>query len=302
MAFEERAADRLAAFLDGELAVLVRENARDICELRLRSEQVALLRRMDGSEQAGPRISREALRATASRMMEDSLYAREEELRRGYFTMRGGVRVGICGSVSAREGCVRAIGDISSLCVRIPRQILGCGEKLWRGMPKGMLILSPPAMGKTTLARDMIRIASNAGYNVAVADERRELAACTEGVPQFDLGCRTDVMDNCPKHIAIPMLVRACAPDMIVADEIGDARDAEVLLDARRCGVQVVATAHAWSIDAARRRFPNLVGRVFARLVLLGPQVGRIAQVWECVEDAPCKAMLPERTCSGEED
>lgn len=269
----------LASFLEPALAGIVLEHGDRLCELRLRVERPAMLRLIDGSEVSGDVVTRAELHETAARMMEDSLYAREDELRQGYFTMTGGLRVGVCGSIGALNGAVRAISAVSSLCVRIPRQVPGCGEALWHGVPESLLILSPPGLGKTTMARDVIRLASNAGFNVAVADERRELAACREGVPQFDLGCRADVMDNCPKHIAIPMLLRACAPDIIVVDEIGDARDAAALLEASRCGVYVVATAHAPSFEAAEARFPGLMGSVFTCTALLGPRPGQLMQI-----------------------
>lgn len=276
------AARSLASFLSPELAGLVLAQADRLCELRLRIDRPAMLRLLGGNEISGDIVSRAALHETLARMMEDSLYAREDELRQGYFTMTDGMRVGVCGSAGTLNGSVRAISAVSSICVRIPRQVPGCGEALWRGRAESLLILSPPGLGKTTMARDIIRLASDAGFNVAVADERRELAACREGAPQFDLGCRTDVMDNCPKHIAIPMLLRACAPDIIVADEIGDARDAAALLEARRCGVSVVATAHASSLQTAEMRFPDLMGSVFTRVALLGLQPGQLAHVRDC--------------------
>lgn len=271
----------LAGFLEPWLANMVLAQGDRLCELRLRMEKPAMLRLLDGSELSGDILSRAALHETLSRMMEDSLYAREEELRQGYFTMSGGLRVGVCGCISARSGAVQAISAVSSLCVRIPRQVLGCGEALWHGKPESLLILSPPGLGKTTIARDVARLVSDAGFNVAVVDERRELAACREGVSQFELGCRTDVMDNCPKHIAIPMLLRACAPDMIVVDEIGNPEDVEALREASRCGVHLLATAHASSIEAACLRFPSLMGSVFSRAALLGPRPGRLA----CIHD-----------------
>ncbi len=281
------AAKSLAALLEPWLAEMVLAQGDRLCELRLRIDQPAMLRLLDGSQLSGDIVSRVALHETLARMMEDSLYAREEELRQGYFTMGGGVRVGVCGSISARNGAVQAISAVSSLCVRIPRQVLGCGEALWRGKPESLLILSPPGLGKTTIARDVARLASDAGFNVAVADERRELSACREGVSQFDLGCRTDVMDNCPKHIAIPMLLRACAPELIVVDEIGSPADAAALREASRCGVQLLATAHASSIEAASLRFPSLMGSVFTRAALLGPKPGRLASVHELALPKP---------------
>lgn len=115
--------------------------------------------------------------------------------------------------------------------------------------------------------------------NVAVADERREIAACREGVPQLDVGSRTDVMDGCPKAEAMPMLVRACAPDLLVADEIGSRADAEAIRDAARCGVRVAATAHAGDLREALLRgqiAPLIRDGVFDWCAVLGPEPGKI--------------------------
>ena len=180
-------------------------------------------------------------------------------------------------------GVALCMAGVGTLCIRIPREIRNStAGQLWHGSPESMLILSPPGMGKTTLVREIARLASEDGYNVAIADERRELAACREGIPQFDLGPNTDVMDGCPKAIAMELLLRACAPQMIVADEIGGEADAAAIRDAARCGAAVVATAHAASFVDAENRFRGLFQEgIFCRAVLLGPEPGRINSVRE---------------------
>ena len=291
------AVDRLADCIGGETGELLRREAVSVAELRLRCGQRTRLCRMDGTELSGPVLDAEVLQRIVRRLCGDSLYAFEEELKKGYFTVQSGLRVGVCGRIGMRSGAIQSISEISSLCIRIPREVKGCGDALakllFSGGPSSALILSPPGMGKTTLLRELIRIASNSGWNVAVADERCELAACWEGVPQMDVGPRTDVMDGCPKALALPLLIRACAPQLLAADEIGDAADAKALLDARRCGAAVLATAHAAGLkDALRRESLAAVLRegVFDRMVLLGPPPGRVRAIYDCVsgEEIEC--------------
>ena len=290
------AVDRLADCVGGETGALLRREADTVAELRLRCGQRTRLCLLDGTELAGPVLDAEGLQRIVRRLCGDSLYAFEEELKQGYFTVQSGLRVGVCGRIGMRSGAIQSIAEISSLCIRIPRERKGCGDglasTLFADGPSSALILSPPGMGKTTLLRELIRIASNAGWNVAVADERCELAACWEGAPQLDVGPRTDVMDNCPKAQALPMLIRACAPQLVAADEIGGAVDAAALLDARRCGVAVLATAHAEGFsDALRRESLSrmLQEGAFDRMILLGPPPGRIRAVYDCISGEEIK-------------
>lgn len=290
------AVDRLADCLGGEIAALLRREADAVAGLRLRCGQPSRLCRTDGTEVEGPRLDAASLQRIIRRLCGDSLYAYEEELKQGYFTVRSGLRVGVCGRISARSGTIQSISEISSLCIRIPREVKGCGEKLadllYGSGLSSALILSPPGMGKTTLLRDLIRIASESGWNVAVADERCEIAACWDGSPQMDVGPRTDVMDGCPKALALPMLIRSCAPQLLAVDEIGDAADAAALLEARRCGAELIATAHAAGFADARQRGSLreiLNAGAFDRLILLGAPPGRIASIYDCLSGEEIK-------------
>ena len=278
--------DRLAEALGGTLADAVRKNAASMTELRLRGGRPAQLIRMGGAELTLETVEADRLRRILDRLMENSLYAWEDELRQGYFTAAGGLRVGVCGHMSPGRDALGSLTSIGSACIRLPREIKGCAgpllEKCMGDRPEGMIILSPPGLGKTTILRDLVRGLSEAGWNVGLADERREIAACREGIPQMDVGARTDVMDACAKAKAIPMLVRACAPDVIAADEIGGAGDMEAICDAARAGVAVIATAHAPDLEAAKRRrniAPLLDEGVFDWAVTLGPGPGQIQSI-----------------------
>ncbi|WP_019639153.1 stage III sporulation protein AA [Paenibacillus fonticola] len=190
-----------------------------------------------------------------------SLYTMEEELRKGFITIAGGHRIGLAGRTVLSGGKVEHLRDISGFNVRIAREVPGIGDGI---LPKLLdfkhrsihhtLILSPPQQGKTTLIRDLARgISSGAwqhpdakwpGLKVAIIDERSEIAGSRRGVPSFDVGPRTDVMDGCPKAEGIMMMIRSMSPDVIIVDEIGRPEDADALAEALHAGVKVIATAH----------------------------------------------------------
>jgi stage III sporulation protein AA len=228
-----------------------------------------------------------------------SLYAYEEELRQGFLTIQGGHRIGVAGKAVLENGEIRTLKYISFLNIRLAHEVRGCGEKLlpylYEGeQVKNTLIISPPGFGKTTLLRDVIRLISDgaqghAGFTVGVADERSELAACYQGIPQNDVGDRTDVLDACPKAQALSMLIRSMSPQVVAADEIGSAADAAALKQAACCGCSVLATAHGASLEEIRGK-PSLEmlfkEGIFERYILLGQrhagrrQVGQVLGIW----------------------
>ena len=282
----------LADMLGGKTAVLLELHTDTIAELRLRVNQMARLCLLDGCCLDGDQIDHQTLHQVLNRLMENSMYACEHQLRQGYFTSLGGCRVGVCGHIPDGGSGISALSSIGSACIRFPREIPGCADALVphvcaEGL-RSILILSVPGFGKTTMLRDLVRCASEKGYNVCVSDERREIAACVQGVPQMNLGPNTDVMDGLPKSMAIPMLMRACAPDLIVVDELGDERDALAVLEARRCGVAVAATAHAGCLEdaLARKCTGELLRRgAFDFCALLGPGRGQILSLYDCKKE-----------------
>lgn len=180
--------------------------------------------------------------------------------------MQGGHRVGITGNVVMKEGKINNINYISGLNFRIAKQVLGCSNKILKHVLNieeqniyNTLIVSPPGAGKTTILRDLIRKISNGidqisfpGLNVGLVDERGEVAAMYRGVPQNDIGIRTDVLDNVPKAMGMTMLIRSMAPKVIAADEIGNAQDVEAIRYAVCSGVKGIFTAHGASLEDLR--------------------------------------------------
>ncbi len=208
-------------------------------------------------------LSEEMLRRSVMVLSKSSFYAFEEEMKQGYLTIKGGHRVGLCGEAVLKSGCIQTLKNISSLNFRIAREVKGAAVPLlpylWNGRkPRRCLIASPPAVGKTTVLRDLARIFGSGDgvppLNVGIADERGEIAGSFLGVPQMDVGERTDVISGCLKADGVMMLIRAMAPQLVLTDEIGRKNDALALMDALNCGVTVIATAHGASYEELRKR------------------------------------------------
>ena len=170
---------------------------------------------------------------------------------------------------------------MSSLAIRVARAVPGAAgrvlDKLWEGGAlQSALLVSPPGGGKTTLLRDLIRAVSDGDgcppLRVGAADERGELAALRCGLPQFDVGARTDVVEGCPKEKALLMLLRGMNPQVLAADEITDPADCAALALAANCGVALLCSAHGAGLEDLERRplYRELLERrIFRRLVVI---------------------------------
>ena len=226
-----------------------------------------------------------------------SVHTVADQLRRGYLTVEGGHRVGLCGTPVLRDGQIHGLGRLSSAAIRVARQVTGAAVPVERellerdGTLCSTLILAPPGAGKTTLLRDLIRMASQGEgmvpQRVAVADERGEVAALWNGVPQLDVGERTDVLEGCPKAQALMMLLRAMNPQVLAADEITAPEDVAALISAAGCGVKLLATAHGRDREDLCRRplYRQLMeAGVFERLLLIRTEKGRRSYQVEVLE------------------
>jgi stage III sporulation protein AA len=293
----------VSAILPQSVRELFRELPNDIIscleEIRFRREQpieliydqTSRFMNKDGALSSHPgkgyRISSYDMDKMTNLISQHSIYALEEELRRGYVTITGGHRIGISGKVILENGGVKAIRDISSLNIRIAKEKKGISLPLIPFILEkqrivNTLVISPPQCGKTTLLRDFARSISygNAyisGKKVSIVDERSEIAGCVRGIPQRDVGPRTDVLDACPKAEGMMMLIRSMSPEVIIADEIGRPEDSTAVQEALNAGVSIITSVHGASLSDVNRRsiISRMIGQgMFKRYILLGRSQG----------------------------
>ena len=225
-----------------------------------------------------------------------SLYAFENELKQGFITIEGGHRVGISGQVYVENGEVKNFKNITSMNIRISHEILHCADRILPYITQkeqvlNTLIVSPPRCGKTTLLRDLVRQISDGnlyikGCTVGVVDERSEIGGCYLGIPQNQIGMRTDILDACPKSKGMMMLVRSMAPSVIAVDELGGAEDVHAMEYAMNSGCRFLATIHGSSMEEIRKKplFENLVKEHrFERYIVLGNegQIGSVEGIYD---------------------
>lgn len=235
------------------------------------------------------RVRQEDVNETLQCAAHYSLYAHEEEVRQGFLTVQGGHRIGIAGRTVLEKGKIRTIYPVTFLNIRFAHQIRGCAEAVAAELMKpeegrilNTLVISPPRCGKTTILRDLIRLISDGserlpGQTVGLVDERSEIAACFQGIPQNDVGMRTDVLDGCPKALGMMLLIRSMAPQVVAVDEIGGEADLEALRSVMNCGCRVLATVHGSSLSDIRKKpflADFLAEKRFDRYLVLGNRQG----------------------------
>ena len=232
-------------------------------EIRIRSNRPLILKFSDNEKIFDYIVTVEDLIETLQKICENSIYSYQSQICNGFITIKGGHRVGIAGNIVIENGKIININYISSLHFRIAKEINGCSNKLLKYVINmennnvyNTLIVSKPGVGKTTILRDLVRRISNGieqinfqGLNVGLVDERGEIAAMYKGVPQNDIGMRTDVLSNVKKDKGMKLLIRSMAPRVIAADEIGSKEDVEAIKEAVCSGIKGIFTAHGSSLD-----------------------------------------------------
>ncbi len=283
-----RAYDEAVRLLPSKTAAALGEKFSDAEEFRLRTGRMpaALISGRELPISDLP-VSRGDLACVLEKATRASVHTVQQDMAKGFISCGFGLRLGVCGTGIISGGMVTGLRDISSVSIRIPHEVRGCGgeaaQRLYRGQ-QNVLVISPPGGGKTTLLRECIRQLSASGVRVSVADERGELAAMHRGLAQFDLGPSSDVMSDIPKAEAVMMLLRAMNPQVIVMDEISSPEDCAAALSAVGCGVRVIASAHAASAEELKSRaaYRELIERrAFTAALIIECEGGLRSYGWE---------------------
>ncbi|KEP27140.1 MULTISPECIES: stage III sporulation protein AA [Bacillus] len=278
--------DILPHSIGQELRLLNETEWAQIEEIRIRTDRPIELMQAGKPRFLSYHTTGEDASQLLGRLSNYSMYTLEEELKQGYITISGGHRVGLAGKVIVENGFVKGLRDISSFNIRIAKEKIGIAlpflpylyEQNWCNT----LIIGPPQTGKTTLLRDVARLASTGTKTISprktgIIDERSEIAGCIRGVPQHHFGHRIDVLDACPKAEGLMMMIRSMSPEVIIVDEIGKSEDVQALLEAIHAGVTIIVSAHGNSLEDLYKRpsfKPLWQLRVFERYVELNRKNG----------------------------
>ncbi|MGD9570084.1 MAG: stage III sporulation protein AA [Sedimentibacter sp.] len=242
----------------------------DVVEIRLRINSSIMIKKIKSEMflEENYKITKRDIDDTVANLTRNSIHAFEKEIRSGFITIEGGHRVGLGGDCIYENNIFKGFKNITSLNIRIAREFPGCSEnyiKYFISSSKNIyntLIIGPPLSGKTTFIRDLCASLSDGsnklnlyfeGSDVTLIDERGEISAIYNGVPQMYVGSRTDVLSYCMKKEGFVMGIRALSPKVIIADELGSKDDFEILQYALKSGVKIIATAHGFSLEDVKR-------------------------------------------------
>ena len=206
------------------------------------------------------KVSGDNIDTTMKRALQCSVHSYAKEISDGYMTIAGGCRIGFCGTAVLSRPVnytVETVKNISSVNIRIAREVIGCADEIMRSVfasdLKSLLLIGVPSSGKTTVLRDICRSLGKK-YRLSLIDERNEIAAVSNGRAYNDVGILTDIFTSYDKFDAIMTAVRVMSPNALVCDEIGSKEDMKALEYAVNSGVKLIATTHAPDYDSAKRR------------------------------------------------
>lgn len=274
-------------FLPDNLKAALRHvNQKYVYELRLRAEQPISVNyageyRYLGTgglldrQEAAIRPTAEDIEECVFRAGKCSIYAVEEQIRQGFITAEHGERIGLAGEYVMENGQAVSLRNFSSLCIRMPHEILGCSDTIYQccmsDKVRCLLLMSSPGLGKTTILRDIARrLSLQTRKNILICDERGEISA-------GDVGESCDVLKFCDKSTAFEAGIRALRPDIIVTDELSE-KDCSAVRRAIVSGIRVIASAHIGNRESLREPFLPL----FERYALLDTeQIGKLRAIYD---------------------
>ena len=273
-------------FLPEQILCAVKNlNAKKLYEIRLRAGEQAIIN-YDGVytllSNYGPTshtqnavfVDKDDIADCVFKAGNYSVYAVEEQLKRGFITTNHGIRIGIAGEFVTENGQIIALKNFSSLCIRIPHEIIGCGQEIYDKCLKNrlynLLIVSPPGLGKTTILRDIARLVTeNTNKNILICDERGEIA-------QGKATAQCDILRFCDKTTAFEIAIRTLRPEIMITDELS-AKDCQADERAVSAGICVIASAHFYDIKEIKVPFFGL----FQRYAVLDRQtIGKVKNIY----------------------
>ena len=257
-----------------------------LAEVRLRAGRPAVAVSVSGrSAVCSQALSRSDIEECFLELCRHSVHSYSREIAEGYITLGGGHRAGFCGTAVIKDGRLSTLRDISSIDLRLAHEVRGCGAELYNAVfaqaPQSLLLAGKPMSGKTTVLRDLARLLGER-HRVALIDSRSELAAVHDGTPTLDVGLNTDVLDGYPRYEGMMTALRTLNPEVIICDEIGG--DFAAVEQCISCGIKLIATVHAGSLDELRRR-PETAGLLplFDCAAVLS-EMGRLCELTSCAK------------------
>lgn len=272
-------------------------NIKEAVEIRLRINSPVLIKTLKRDLFLGETITKKDINDILGNLTKNSMHAFENEINKGYITIEGGHRVGISGDCIYNKDGLKGFKNITSLNIRIAREFQGCSEKTLMHLVTpdkniyNTLIIGPPLSGKTTLIRDVARNLSDGfknpyfeGCDITIIDERGEISAVYNGVPQMNTGRRADVLSYCKKSDGFFMSIRSLSPKVIISDELGSVDDFEIVQYALKSGVKIIATAHGFNLDDVKRNIylKNILeNNFFERAFILNKRPLKVKEVFD---------------------